>query len=68
MAINIDYNKNKTVKIITDTNNPRIYHQEYVCFTCGQWIDEVDVIFADKKGKLTFEGNAYCDNCLPSAK
>ena len=64
--INITYNKEKTVKTISDDLNPRIYYTEYACECCGVWLREDEIIWALPNGELnTDKGNPYCDNCLP---
>jgi hypothetical protein len=67
MAIQINYNKDKTIRTISDDENPRIYYTEYACYTCGSWLREDEVIWAKEDGTLdTDKGNPYCDCCLPS--
>lgn len=53
--IEITYNEKKTVKVITDSENPRIYKKEIKCSVCGNWTDEDDVYW-DKD-------IAYCSDC-----
>jgi len=54
-------------RIIQDDLNGRIYFEEWKCHTCGNWINEQEVIWAKENGELNvIEGNPYCDECLPN--
>ena len=65
MAIEIKEN-GENRRIIYDTENPRIYREEYRCKCCGAWINEDDVVWLNPEtGELTVEkGFPYHSECV----
>jgi hypothetical protein len=64
--IHIELNKEGNKRTTYDDLNARIYKEEYKCNGCAIWLDEQEVIWADKEGNLdTINGLAWCDSCLP---
>ena len=57
-----------------ELNDPVFYtdevEQEIKCFTCGDTLDQDDVVWADVEGQVVKEGNdtTWCVACLPNEK
>jgi hypothetical protein len=57
-----------------ELNDPVFYadevEQEIKCFTCGDTLDQDDVVWADVEGQIVKEGNntTWCVTCLPNEK
>lgn len=60
-----EYRVNITGNVNTNLNS---HTMEYECVGCGKILTDEEVIWATKDGKLTINGNPYCDSCIPEYK
>jgi hypothetical protein len=66
MSIKTNYSNNGNTKTVEDDLKGRMHYVENKCFTCGEWVDEDDTVWALPNGKLnTDTGNPYCTSCVP---
>jgi hypothetical protein len=57
MAIQVSYNINRSIREVTDDQNPRIYKREVKCFARKEWEDAEDMIWVGNR--------AYHVSCAP---
>ena len=53
---------------IIDTENPRIFFEEWRCAGCGEWTNSEEVVWAKDDGTLSTthaDAKPWCEGCCP---